>query len=102
MRADIHKLKIIMFSKGETNTSISKKLNINRDTFSRWLKYESIPLNKMHELIDILEMNDEMIMESFFVREEEAEKFIIWKNKTRIKTSSFRIRYAKRGGGKWE
>lgn len=58
MRADIHKLKIIMFSKGETNTSISKKLNINRDTFSRWLKYESIPLNKMHELIDILEMND--------------------------------------------
>ena len=77
MRADIHKLKIIMFSKGETNTSISKKLNINRDTFSRWLKNESIPLNKMHELIDILEMNDEMIMESFFVREEEAEKFII-------------------------
>lgn len=77
MNIDTHKLKTLIYAAGETSVSISKKLNINRDTFRRWLKNENIPLNKVHGLISILNMSDEIILETFFMRENPPEKFII-------------------------
>nr|DAO47320.1 MAG TPA: helix-turn-helix domain protein [Caudoviricetes sp.] len=77
MNIDIHKLKALMYAASETNISVGKKLDINRDTLRRWLKNENIPLNKVHELISILNMSDEIILETFFMRENPPEKFII-------------------------
>ena len=73
MKTDIHRLKVVMHDRGETVISISKKLNINRSTFYRWTKsgFESIPLGKVYELIEILNLNDDDINDIFLLREYE-------------------------------
>ena len=73
MKTDIHRLKVVMHDREETVISISKKLNINRSTFYRWTKngFESIPLGKVYELIEILNLNDDDIDDIFLLREDE-------------------------------
>ena len=73
MKTDIHRLKVVMYDRGETVISVSEKLNINRSTFSRWIKsgFESIPLGKVYELIESLNLNDDDINSIFLFKEDE-------------------------------
>lgn len=64
---NVHMLKVLMYDRNETITSVSKKMNIDRGTLTRWFKAgcKNMPMGKMCELIDILNLDRDDIANVF-------------------------------------
>ncbi|MCB6475561.1 helix-turn-helix transcriptional regulator [Emergencia timonensis] len=80
MKTDIPKLRVKMFEKGETIKSMAKKLEVNRDTFGRWLKQDGLTIDilTVHKIAEILELSGTDILDMFFIeREGDCDKYII-------------------------
>ena len=73
MKTDTHRLKVLMYDRGETHISISQKLNVDRSTFARWGKnnFETMPLRKVYELVELLNLDDDEVSKVFFLKENE-------------------------------
>lgn len=66
----IKSFKIKLLENDHTLTSLSKVLNVNRDTLSRWMHKGTYPLWAIIKTVQLLNLSDEDIID-VFVREEE-------------------------------
>lgn len=76
MKTNIHRLKVIMYDRGETMISISEKLHIDRSTFARWLRNEfrSAPLGRVYDIIEILNIGSDEVAEIFFNKDNDEKR----------------------------
>lgn len=74
----IKSFKIKLLENDHTLTSLSKELNANRDTLSRWIHKGTYPLWAIIKTAQLLNLSHEDIMDVFISEEEDtSDKYII-------------------------